>query len=296
MVDKRILLDKFSFVKIDEPLKNYCTFKIGGRAEIFAKPKTKIELMAIVNYLRSKNTNYKIIGNGSNILFLDGTIKTPIIVTTEIKGCRLLQQNVFEISAGESLSGVALKLSKMGYSGLEFAVGIPGTVGGAVSMNAGAFGFEIKEVIQSVCYFDGEITKTLSNKNCEFGYRTSKFKKMKNAVIMSVLIKLKRCEPLAILNRVNEIINKRRDTQPSGKSAGSVFKRVEGQSAGFFIEGCGLKGKNIGGAIISPKHANFILNNNNASADDVKKLINLMVHEVKAKFNKSLDLEIEIVE
>ena len=150
MVDEKMLLNKFSFIKIDEPLKFHCTFKIGGNAKIFAEPRTIDELLQITKYLKLSNQPYRIIGNGSNILFLDEGTNLAIISTSKMKGVKQIDETSFEIVSGESLSGVAFLLSKLGFTGLEFAVGIPGTIGGAVVMNAGAFGSDISKVIQSV--------------------------------------------------------------------------------------------------------------------------------------------------
>lgn len=296
MVDEKMLLEKFSFVKIDEPLKFHCTFKIGGNAKIFAEPRTIDELLQLTKYFIASGQPYRIIGNGSNILFSDKGTSLAIVSTSKMKGVKQLDETLFEIVAGESLSGVAFSLSKLGFSGLEFAVGIPGTVGGAVVMNAGAFGSDISKVIQSVTYLDGDFIRIDSVENCGFGYRSSKFLTKKDIAIISVGINLTRGNTLAILKDINCNIEKRRETQPLGRSAGSVFKRTETQPAGKLIDECGLKGKKIGGAIISNKHANFILNTSNASSKDVLDLIDIAKQKVKEKFNEQLEIEIEIIE
>ena len=296
MVDEKMLLDKFSFIKIDEPLKFHCTFKIGGNAKIFAEPRTIDELLQITKYLNSSSQPYRIIGNGSNILFLDAGTSLTIISTSKMKGVKQIDETSFEIVSGESLSGVAFLLSKLGFTGLEFAVGIPGTVGGAVVMNAGAFGSDISKVIQSVTYLDGNFIRIDSVEDCRFGYRCSKFLTKKDIVIISVRLNLTIGNTLKILKDVNCNIEKRKETQPLGRSAGSVFKRTETQPAGKLIDECGLKGKKIGGAIISNKHANFILNANNATSKDVLDLIDFAKQKVKEKFNEQLELEIEIIE
>lgn len=295
MVDKKALLKIFDCIKFDEPLKRHCTFGIGGVAEIFAEPETIEKLLELIKFLEEKKIKYKVVGNSSNILFGDGTIGGVLISTVKIDEVLRISDCDIVATAGVKLSKLSIDEGRRGLSGLEFAVGIPATIGGSVFMNAGAFGGQMSDVVSAVWFFENGKIKRIVNENCEFGYRTSIFVKKPNAVILFVELKLTMKKPSEVLIKMNNFIQRRLKTQPSGKSAGSIFKSTPIGSAGMLIDRCDLKGKTIGGATVSDKHANFILNTNNASFLDVYNLITLIKKIVKNKFNEELELEIEII-
>ena len=266
------------------PLKKYATLKIGGPAKYFFVAKTKLSLVKAIKWAKKKNLPFFILGAGSNVLFSD----------KGYQGLVIKFQNP--------------RLSQLVNNGLEWAIGIPGTMAGAVWGNAGAFGKSMKDVVKTVEVFDikDEKIKTLNNKDCQFGYRDSIFKKNPNLIILSAEIKQKKNRnppPLKLRRaRIKEYLVYRKRTQPFYfPSAGSVFKNpapeqssVRGRSAGELIEQCGLKGKQIGGAQISDLHANFIVNLGSACAQDVLSLVKLIKKTVYEKFKVKLEEEIKI--
>ncbi len=295
MVKKINLLKKFAFVKFDEPLNNHCTFGIGGCVEVFAEPETIEELLEFIKFLSENKIEFKVLGNASNILFGDKPIKGVLITTRKIKDARKLSEDEFVVTAGVNLSQFAMEVGKLGLSGLEFAVGIPATIGGAVFMNAGAFGGEMADVVTTVWYLEDGAIKQIKNSDMQFGYRYSIFFKKPNAVILFVELKFKKAPVLEVLKKINQNIESRKTNQPNGKSAGSIFRKTKNYPAGWLVDRCNLKGFAVGGATISEKHANFILNTNNASFSDVYELITKMKSEVFKRFGENLELEIEII-
>lgn len=272
-------------IKENVSLVKYTTFHIGGPAKYFFEAKNKGEIIRAVKWAREKKLPFFILGGGSNLLVSDKGYKGLVIKT------------------GEPLSSYISK-------GLDWAIGIPGTIQGAVYGNAGAFGKSMKDVVQSVEVFDAQTNKIkiFKNKDCRFAYRTSIFKKNKNLIIISAKIKIKKSNP----KKIEEYLNYKKNTQPLNfPSAGSVFKNPKGFSAGelgdeakasssafaaaWLIEKCGLKGKKIGNVKVSEKHANFIVNLGNGKARDVIKLIKLIKTKVKNKFKINLQEEIQFL-
>jgi len=255
-------------MKKNVSLKKYTTFQIGGRARYFFTAKTKHELIGALKWAKKKSLSFFILGSGSNVLISDRGFEGLVIK--------------FENQ----------KLSQWVSRGLEWAIGIPGTVAGAIRGNAGAFGKSMKDAVKSVEIFDVKKEKVikLNNTQCKFGYRNSIFKKNHNLIILSAEIKSKKSDP----QKIKDYLKYRREHQPlSFPSAGSVFKNPSGFSAGELIEKCGLKGKRIGDAKISEKHANFIVNLGGAKAKDVVGLINLAKKKVQNKFGVNLEEEIQ---
>lgn len=266
-------------------LKNYTTFKIGGAAKYFYTAKTKTELIEAIKKAKKIKLPFFILGGGSNLLVSD-------------KGF-----NGLVIKFGQSLSSYVSK-------GLEWAVGIPGTIQGGVYGNAGAFGKSMKDVVESIEVFDTktEKIKIFKNKDCRFSYRNSIFRKKKNLIVLSVKIKNRASEgsedeeedkvlfasKKSNTKKIKQYLDYKKQTQPLNfPSAGSIFKNPKGFLAGEIIERCGLKGKKIGKVKISEKHANFIVNLGNGKAKDVRKLINLVKKKVKNKFKINLKEEIQ---
>lgn len=281
----------------NEPMSRHTTFKIGGNADAYIKVNNLSKLSTILKECSASQVDYMIVGNGSNLLVGDeGIRKTVIRLDGDFRKITLVDETTVYCGAGASLASLCKFALKCGLSGLEFAWGIPGTVGGAVFMNAGAYGGEMKDVVFSVSHMtrDGEIGR-LESEDLNFGYRTSAYRS-NNMIITGVTLKLTKGIQSDIREKMDEYMRSRNEKQPlEYPSAGSVFKRPEGCFAGTLIEQCGLKGKMCGGAQISDKHAGFIINKSNASADDVKELISEIKKTVLEKTGTKLECELIIL-
>lgn len=287
--------NKISFTE-NEPMKRHTTFKIGGAARIFAEPKTPKQLAALVNFCKTEAIPYFILGKGSNLLVSDEGIEGVVISTLSLEHIELSSADTVQCGAGAVLTNLCTFALKNSLSGLEFAFGIPGSVGGAVYMNAGAYGGEIKDCIVSatVLTVDGEI-RVVKAEDMRLGYRTSIFK-TDNSVILSAEFKLNKANAEEIRARMDDFITRRKTKQPlEFGSAGSTFKRPEGYFAGALIEEAGLKGFSIGDAQVSEKHAGFVINRANATAEDVAKLVEHIKATVLEKSGVLLEPEIIFV-
>ncbi len=280
-------------ILVDEPLKNHTTFKVGGVADFIITPKTVFEVVALVNYINQQKINYYVLGNGSNVLASDNGFKGIIIKMTELKEITPLNNGYLQVLAGASLQSVVDYATENNLQGMEEGAGIPGTVGGAIIMNANAYGYETKDVVLGVlAIIDGKITY-LTNEQCEFVYRNSVFHKHPDAIILRVDFKLKLDENTDLVAIKNEIMAKRAFNQPLDyPNAGSIFKRVDGIIVSKMIDETGLKGFGNEFAEVSKKHAGFIINKGNAKAKDVAMVINGVKDKIKAEHN--IDLEEEI--
>ena len=285
----------------NEPLAAHCTFKIGGPADVFIRPENEAQLCAAVALCREEAVRYYLLGNGSNILFADEGYRGAVIdVSAETAGVVSQQADaegeVLTVCAGMKLAELCGLALKHGCTGLEFAYGIPGTVGGAVYMNAGAYGGEMKDVLQSVRYLtaEGEI-KEAPAAELDLSYRHSAFEE-NGGCILSASFRLKKGDPDAIKARMNELMAKRLDKQPLDKpSAGSTFKRPAGAFAAALIDQCGLRGYRHGGAAVSDKHCGFVVNLGGASCADVLALCDEVRAIVKEKTGYGLEKEIRVV-
>jgi len=286
-----------SIIKYDEPMKNHTSFKIGGLADCFITINSEMELIQIIKYLKDNDVSFLVMGNGSNLLVSDKGIRGVVIkLGDEFKK---ITCNGEYIIAGASCSINALAQAALENSltGFEWAFGIPGSVGGAIFMNAGAYGGCMEDVIYETVYLDEECNVcTLEKEGHNFGYRKSVFKSSEaSSVILKTVIKLKPGKKEDIWANMQKYVGARIDKQPLNMpSAGSVFKRPDGHYVGKMIEELGLKGFSIGGAMVSEKHAGFIVNAGNATAKDIKDLIAYIKSKVKEKYN--VDLETEVLE
>lgn len=274
-------------------LKNYTSFKIGGPANYFVEAKNRKELALAVEWAKKRDLTFFILGGGSNLLVSDKGFGGMVI---KIANCRLqIADSKIVAGAGVSLAKLANIAAGKGLSGLEWAAGIPGTLGGGVFGNCGAFGKSIGEIIKEVEVLNGNgRAMIMTGKECQFSYRSSVFKKKKHFIILSATISFEKGNKKEIKKKIKKYLAEKQKNQPLDfPSAGSVFINPSGIAAGKLIEECGLKGKTSGGAKISEKHANFILNFKNARAKDVKILINLAKREVKKRFKKNLTEEIK---
>ncbi len=283
---------------INEPMSKHTSFKIGGMAEYFIKIQKIEELQETLKLVKENKIPLTIIGNGSNILVSDDGIK-GIVAKIEIKKLEIKENNPqisVIIGSGNKLGETSQKLANEGITGLEFASGIPGTVGGAIRMNAGAHGLEMKDIVKNITYmdFEGNIKK-IKNDEAKFEYRNSIFSKQK-FIIIEAELELERGKKEEIQSKMKEYLTYRKEKQPiEYPSAGSTFKRGSDFITAKLIDECGLKGFQIGGAQISEKHAGFIINKDNATAEDVIKLVEYTKEQVYKKFGKVIEVEIEII-
>lgn len=291
---------KISNIKMDEPMNMHTSFKIGGNADIFIKVSNIEELKLILKFIKENNIKLTIIGNGSNILVKDNGIR-GIVLKLNFKDISIEKTNDKKVKvcagAGVSLGMLAQKLLKECVSGFEFASGIPGTIGGAVRMNAGAYGGEFKDIVISTKCIDedGNII-ILNNEDQEFSYRHSAFMNKKLIILESELLLNLENDSNEIEKKMNENLESRKSKQPINMpNAGSTFKRGEDYITAKLIDECGLKGFSIGGAQVSNIHAGFVVNKGNATADDVLKLVEYVKKNVYEKFNKEIKLEIEVL-
>lgn len=293
MIERIKALVGDSQVLINEELKKYTTFKVGGPCKALVIIKTEDLLIKVISLLKESKEDFFVIGNGSNLLISDEGFDGYVL---KLEGDFLdIQSEDEEIVAGAGaiLSKVCIYAKEKGLSGLEFAYGIPGTVGGAIVMNAGAYDGEMSFVVSSVKMLDEKgIIKTFTNPEMEFSYRNSILKR-KEFVVLSVTYKLIRKNENEILDKMNDFLERRRSKQPLNfPSAGSTFKRPKDNFAGKLIMEAGLKGKRIGGACVSEKHAGFIVNDEGASAKDISDLMKVVIKEVKEKFDIELEPEV----
>lgn len=286
-----------SFLK-EEPMKNHTSFRTGGNAELFAIPENEDEIKAIIRACKEVDVPYFVLGNGSNILVPDEGIRKRVVIYLGDNLSYINEKEDGTIVAGAGTKLIQLcryALSKE-LSGLEFAYGIPGSVGGAAYMNAGAYGGEMKDVLVKINHINEDGTDgSFEGAEMDLSYRHSAYSS-KNKVITSVEIKLQKGEKEKIEAEMKDFLGRRKDKQPlEYPSAGSVFKRPEGYFAGALVEQSGLKGKRIGGAMVSEKHAGFIINYDNATTSDVLSLIDFCRETVKEKFGVTLEAEIKTV-
>ena len=277
----------------NEPMRAHTTFKIGGEADIFIIPASPAALIYAVKKCNELEIPYFILGNGSNLLVSDGGIEGAVISLSGINGISSDGEKI-TCGAGAMLSSVCLKALSLSLTGLEFAYGIPGTAGGALYMNAGAYGGQMADVIESAeCLTaTGEI-KTLKKENMQLGYRSSVFKKG-GLIIISLTLALKKGDKAEIKAEMDELLNRRKQKQPlEYPSAGSTFKRPEGYFAGKLIQDSGLKGFTVGGAQVSEKHSGFVINKGNATAADVMELIRQVTAKVKEDTGVTMEPEVK---
>ena len=282
---------------LDKEMKNLTSMKTGGVAKECYFPESEEELCQIIKTLKTENKKYIVLGNMSNVLLPDGEIGVPLVVTTDMKKVEMTSDTTVYAQTGMSFTALSLDMCKKGLSGLEFAYGIPGSVGGAVYMNAGAYGGEACNVIKSVRAIDknGDVV-TLSNAECDFSYRHSVFHN-DEYVILGAEFELVKADAEECVKNAKELMQRRVDKQPlEYPSCGSTFKRPEGYFAGALVEEAGLKGFCVGGASVSEKHAGFVINHSNATTNDVLSLMKKIRDVVKEKNGVTLEAEIKLLD
>lgn len=291
---KEIKKKKFGKVIENASFRNLTTYKIGGTIALLCYPDDVKNLIKLLKFLKEKNVNYKILGKGSNIIPSDNKYEGVIIKLDNLNKIEVHPRHVI-VGSGVSLMQLANQISKSGYTGLEFACGIPGTVGGAIYMNAGAYNKSMSDILMSVKVLDQDFDIIeLSNRELEFGYRHSIFQKNKSYICIEAKLRILKGNKEVIKKLIDERRKRREETQPLNyPSAGSVFRNPPDLFAGKLIEDANLKGKKVGGAMVSDKHANFIINYRNANSKDIKNLIELIEKEVKNKYDVKLKVEQE---
>ena len=291
-------LEKLNLGKIEKDisLSTLTTYKTGGIAKLVVYPNNINNLKQLLKLIHKHNIKYFILGKGSNTLFSDNEFNGVIIKLDKLNNFEIKETEIY-VESGMILSKLVQASIKNELTGLEFAIGIPGTIGGAIYMNAGAYGNNISNIVKSVIVLNEKLQiEEIPLEKLKFDYRYSIFQANKNLICVAANIKLEHGNHDEIASKIKENLLKRKNSQPlEYPSAGSVFRNPEGNYAGKIIEELGLKGKNIGGAEISTKHANFIINKNNASSSDILNLIKLVRKEVKDKYKIDLKLEQQLV-
>ncbi|MFR8627521.1 MAG: UDP-N-acetylmuramate dehydrogenase [Dorea formicigenerans] len=280
-------------ILIDEPMSRHTTFRVGGPADFFVTPKAKEEVRDVIRICKEAGMPYYIIGNGSNLLVSDAGYRGVIVQIYKEMNEVKVEGDLVKAQAGALLSGIAAKALGAELSGFEFASGIPGTIGGACVMNAGAYGGEMKDVLESVTVLTGEgKIIELGRNELELGYRTSVIAK-KGYIVLGAVLKLECGDGEKIKTYMDELKEKRVTKQPlEYPSAGSTFKRPEGYFAGKLIEDAGLRGFQVGGAQVSEKHCGFVINRDHATAADIMELMRQV--QIRVKENSGVDLEPEV--
>lgn len=280
-------------IHINEPMSKHTTFRIGGEADCFLQIENVEQLKRVQGYLQQLEIPYYVLGNGSNLLVSDSGYRGVILEIADKMSDIRVEGELIIAQAGALMSKIARVAYENGLTGFEFAAGIPGTIGGGVVMNAGAYGGELKQVVTQVTVVDkeGDLLE-LDNETMEFGYRTSAIKNHPFTVAM-VKLQLKAGNKEEIKATMEDLAAKRREKQPlEYPSAGSTFKRPEGHFAGALIMNAGLRGYRVGGAQVSEKHCGFVINRDKATATDVKQLMRHVQSEVKVKFGVELEPEV----
>ncbi len=293
---KEIIALHLGKVLINEKISNYTTYRVGGKVRAICFPKGEEELIELVKLLKDNNIKYFVLGNGSNVLFSDNLYDGIIIKLDNFNKINI-HDNIIEVGAGYPLIKLSNDAMRNSLIGLEFASGIPGTVGGAIFMNAGAYGEDMSKIVESVRVLtgDGEIVE-YSNEDMKFSYRTSYLQDHLDYICLSAKLKLDYGNKDEIERIMTERRNTRRETQPlTYPSAGSVFRNPEGMYAGKLIEDMGLKGYTVGRAMVSEKHANFIINTGNAKALDIKKIIDYIKQKAMTKYGIKLRVEQRLI-
>lgn len=283
-------------IMMDEPMKKHVSFRVGGPADILVRPINEEQLKEILLYIKNEEIPYLIIGNGSNLLVRDGGIRGVVVELSDNFSDFKIDGNKIEIKAGALLSRIGNAALREELKGFEFASGIPGTFGGALAMNAGAYGGEIKDIVKTVKVMDkdGNILE-LSNEEMHFGYRRSTIVE-KGYVALSAVVELEKGNYDDIKATMDDLRDRRTSKQPLNfASAGSTFKRPEGYFAGKLIQDSGLKGLSIGDAQVSEKHSGFVINRGNATAKELLDLMFAVKSTVNAKFGVMLEEEVKIV-
>ena len=283
-------------IKLDEPMKKHISFRVGGPADILVKPRAEEQIKNIIDFAKKENIPYIVKGNGSNLLVRDGGIRGIVIEITDNFNSYEIEDKIIKVQSGALLSIIGRAALKQNLKGFEFAAGIPGTIGGALAMNAGAYGGEMKDIVKSVRLMDtdGNIFN-FSNEDMQFGYRKSVLSKS-DYIVLDAEIELEKGDYEEIKEMMKDFSNRRITKQPLNlPSAGSTFKRPEGYFAAKLIDDSGLRGLTLRNAQVSDKHCGFVVNLGDAKASDILDLMYVVKSTVKNKFGVTLEEEVKIL-
>ena len=280
----------------DAVMSQYTSFRIGGAAKRMLFPRDEAEAVLLLELCRECNAPFLVMGKGTNLLVSDAGLDRAVLNTLKMDAIHIEPDCTMCVQAGALLSKIAVQAQQAGYAGLEFAHGIPGSLGGAIAMNAGAYGGEMQQVVQRVTALFPDGVRTLEGDALHFGYRHSIFSE-EEGVVLSAVLKLQPGDPKEIRAQMDDLMARRKASQPlEYPSAGSTFKRPEGHFAGTMIDQCGLKGTAVGGAEVSEKHAGFIINKDHATFDNVVTLISIVQDTVYREFGVELEPEVKIIQ
>ncbi|MEW5717894.1 MAG: UDP-N-acetylmuramate dehydrogenase [Chloroflexota bacterium] len=285
--------------RVSEPLAAHTTLRLGGPAELFVQARTLDELIEFARQARRRGVPVFILGNGSNLLVRERGVR-GLVIENHCEQFSLdvinSERAILRAESGAVLPGIANRLARQGWAGLEWAIGVPGTIGGAVVGNAGAHGACIADNLIGVAILDASDTiRELPKTELAFDYRASRFKGARDEIVLRADFEVRRDDPQACIARMNQYTEHRRRTQPTDPSVGSIFKNPPNDAAGRLIDQAGLKGTRVGGIEVSQVHANFFVNRGGATADDVLQLIELVRERVRVVFGIDLELEIEVI-
>jgi UDP-N-acetylmuramate dehydrogenase len=276
----------------DEPLARHTTMGVGGPAALMAFPRTAEELRTTLRLRAETGVPHRVLGGGSNLVVVDEGLDELVVNTEGLREVTIGEDGTVTAGAGANLIGTVLKTCRAGWRGLESAVGIPGSVGGAAVMNAGAYGFSISDVLREIVVFDGHGEREDPPEGWRFHYRGSSIPE--GSAVAAVTVGLARDDPAALEEETRALADRRRTSQPGGRNAGCVFKNPPGVPAGRLVDELGLKGTRRGGAVVSPRHANFVVNEGHASAADVLGLLDLVRERVRKETGVDLELEVKV--
>ncbi len=284
-------------IKYNEPMSKHTTMKVGGPVDMLVFPNTVEEIIDVIKYAKENNIPVKVIGNGSNVIVSDLGVEGIIIKLTCNMSNVFVNDEYLIAASGTSMPKIAVVAKQNCLSGFEFACGIPGTIGGGVKMNSGAYGGQLSDVLVSCKYLDNEFNlKEIDNKDMNYSYRHSIFIENPSYIILEVKLKLNKSNVEEIDKKMKENMLSRKTKQPlEYPNAGSVFRRPEGYFVGKLVSDSNLRGVSVGGAEVSEKHTGFIINKGNATCEDIKNLIKLVQKTVYEKFNVELKTEVEFI-
>jgi UDP-N-acetylmuramate dehydrogenase len=276
----------------NEPIARHTSMGVGGPAAVMAFPRDAQEVMGVLRLRAELRVPHRILGGGSNLVVVDEGLDELVVNTEDVRRVEIGEGGELSAEGGANLIRTVVHCGRLGWSGLESAVGIPGSVGGAAVMNAGAYGFSISEVMKEIVVLDGRGVRQQPPEGWRFHYRGSSIPE--GSVVTRVVLALRPGDPEAIAAQTRELTKQRVKSQPGGRNAGCVFKNPQDASAGRIIDELGLKGTRRGGAVISPRHANFVVNDQGAKAQDVIDLLDLVRDEVERRTGVALELEVKV--
>jgi UDP-N-acetylmuramate dehydrogenase len=275
-----------------EPLARHTTMGVGGEAAVMAFPRTETELAATLRIRAELGVPHRVLGGGSNLIVADEGLDELVVNTERMDKVAIGDDGQVVALGGASFIRTVVRCCRAGWRGLESAVGIPGSIGGAAVMNAGAYGFSISDVLREIVVFDEDGERTDPPEGWRFHYRGSSIPE--GSAVASVKVALRKDEPETLAREARELGDKRLKSQPGGRNAGCVFKNPPGLQAGRMIDELGLKGTRVGGAVVSPRHANFVVNEGGATAADVLALLELVRERVRSAAGVELELEVRV--